>query len=200
MKAIKAIYSFFRSKYLEGKTMKSQLLALSILLATAFVQAEQIKVPSIEVLKERLKGHPNDCIDPRIVLEDSGFFAEVADKEMDSDYLAMRLRIVALMLAARNAIYTANYEFYRDDGIGSIKASSDAGILAKAHVIEYLSVKIEGYSDFRKMVFQHSVASSSESLNQYRSYVKWLYKVFFKDNLVVAIKQLEKFPSEQTSF
>ena len=176
--------------------MKMKMLALSLLLATACVQAEQIKVPSLEVLKECLKEHPQDCIGVRVLFEDSGFFKEMAGNEVDSTELAARLRGVALALAVRNILYVKNYEFYKRHGIDFMKASDDAGTIAKATVTDYLSVKIKGDSDFGNFVFRHYVEPSSESHKQYRSYVEWLYGVFFQDNQKVLAEELEKFSSK----
>jgi hypothetical protein len=176
--------------------MKIKMLALVALFAAVRVQAEQIKVPTLKVLDERLKNHSKECIDVRPLLEDSGFFEEMAGVEVDSGYLAMRLRGVAIILAARNAFFAGKYEFYKEHGINLTVAARDAGTIAKAQAVQYLRLKLEEDSILMGRLFNFYVEFSSESRNQYYSDVNWLYTVFFKDYPKVLAEELEKFSSK----
>jgi hypothetical protein len=118
--------------------MKIKILALSVLFAIAGAQAEQIEIPLIKVLEERLKNCPKNCIDVRPLFEEAAFFEEMAGAEIDSGYLAMRLRGVAIILAARNAFFAGKYEFYKEHGINLTVAARDAGTIAKAQAVQYL--------------------------------------------------------------
>ena len=104
MKAIKAIRSFFRSKYLEGKTMKLQMLVLSVLLVTActtvgakgermeHIQSLNLKsaqgsilFPSLDILQKNFL--EEDSIGEKslllkIFLETTSILNKFADKEM----------------------------------------------------------------------------------------------------------------------
>jgi hypothetical protein len=107
MKAVKAISSFFRSKYLEGKTMKLQMLVLSVLLATVGVQAEEainkeslfygglpdksVKITHLAALKKRFYNSSpviKDFLNKTILLE------QLADRSIHILDLSMQLTFV----------------------------------------------------------------------------------------------------------
>lgn len=175
--------------------MKMKMLMLSFFLATACVQAEQIKVPSLETLKSRLDAfgnvHPEEGSVGRMLLEESGFLAEMADQELSSVYVASRLRTAALVIAMVEVYFMNNYEFFLNTEVPTDKARADCAVLAKKEALRLLKLKIED-SFFGNISF----VKRHEKYDLYNYCVKELYSAFFKDHPKVLAEELAKFSSK----
>ena len=182
--------------------MKMKMLALFILLATVCVQAEQIKVSSLEELRGRLdeacNAYPKFYLEnPELksvgrlflgrLLEKSGFLTELAGKELDSAYVAKRLRFVGADFAVGETIFLQVLEGLlnsdgRDDE--SYKAAIIKASTETEQIILGLLLNQESYGgEWGELVVLGSVSRSwgAESLIWYNSLMRLLYTAFLQD-------------------
>ena len=151
--------------------MKMKILALSILLVTASVQAEYIRVPALKVLRERLK----DDVIALGLLEGSGFLKGVAGREVEPFLFAGRLRFAAFLI-----LIEKYYRYHAALGVST-------GLLTESDVVN-LRLKMR---DFNGVVKEANIAGAFKDLTyggnwsqwskQYDLEVHWLYRNFFMD-------------------
>ena len=179
--------------------MEIKLVALFVLLATASIQAEQIKMPSLEILINRLEAfgnaHPEEGSVGRMLLEESGFLAEIADKELDSAYVAMRLRMAAVVFGALEYYFINNFDFLVKTGVSNEQARVDSGVIAKQHALRLLKLKLEEDSLLAKELFNNFVENALGGQMGYSFCVPQLYTVFLQDFPKALAEELEKFSS-----
>jgi hypothetical protein len=157
-----------------------KMLALVALFAAVTVQAEQIKMPSIEELKSRLK--TVRYISPDIicrVLSDSEFFKDIAGKKIDSNSLAVKIRRIALALVVShgqgNECFESSFENDRD----FYKAQHLRNEEINRRLAGYLSEKIIDYN--RDGLLFEKYVEEADKFKLYHALIEELYKVFFKD-------------------
>ena len=184
-------------RMMKGKIMK--LLVPFFLFATVGVQAEQIKVPSLEVLKSRFElfqsAHSGEGSIVRALLEESGFLVEMADKELDSAYVANRLRMVAVAFNAGEFFFENNCSFLLSTGVPIGKARADSSVAGKREVIRILNLKVVEDSVLGKTLFRQFVEQNGLRADYDYSVAK-LYSVFFKDYPKVLAEELAKLSSK----
>ena len=161
--------------------MKIKVIALSFLLTTVAVQAEQIKMPSLETLKSRLKESRIGIIypDQRKIFFDSRFVEDIADKKINSNYLAVMLRRVAVAFVASNRKASKIYMSCVDNGGNYYEALSLANKEAAQRLTGYLKEKIAENPDLAEELFRKYVADSY-GFREYNFIIDDLYKIFFK--------------------
>ena len=189
----------FITRLKKEKTMKIKLLALSIMCATVALHGEQIKVPLAQVIYDRLQENTNELRaiggDSRqlgLIFKRDAFYSAMTGKELDSSYVAQRLRGVALALVGREALFEKKRRLYLEHGIDSSTADNDASIVAQATLSTFVGMKIVAEEGLGKVLYGTLGGSTNKAHVFYGNCVKWLYSVFFRDYPEVLREELEK--------
>ena len=164
-----------------GSYMRIKLIALSFLLATVAVQAGQVKMPSLRELKNRLEKSRIASLDQCTIFSNSTFLEDIAGKKIDSNELAVKLRMVAVAFVASNCQAYECLKSCMANGGNVYKAQSLSDKELTEKFAGYLKEKIAENPDLARELFYKYIDKSDQERRFYNAIIDDLYAVFFED-------------------